>query len=188
MENLEVFAPNAKYNVKAYTVNGRPCAGLYRNTPKGRYQKEVQQTAYRFGTEAERFDWVLKQYNKIQENDRQEIERKAKQKAEARANAEKGTVKVGTIFYASWGYDQTNVDFYEVVAIKNQTATVREISQNREHTGHDCGRCTPIPGNYYGQPMTKRVNFKYEKPSMNISSSQHATMWDGTSKYFSSGH
>lgn len=34
---------------------------------------------------------------------------------------------VGTIFYTSWGYDQTNVDFYEVVSATTKMVTVAKI-------------------------------------------------------------
>lgn len=38
-------------------------------------------------------------------------------------------VKVGDIFYASWGYDQTNVDFFQVVALVGKTSVrVRGVS------------------------------------------------------------
>lgn len=33
-------------------------------------------------------------------------------------------IKVGDVFYASWGYEQTNIDFFEVVALKGKTQVV----------------------------------------------------------------
>ena len=33
-------------------------------------------------------------------------------------------VEIGTIFYASWGYDQTNIEFYKVI---RKTATMVEL-------------------------------------------------------------
>lgn len=37
-------------------------------------------------------------------------------------------VKVGDIFYASWGYDQTNVDFFQVIKLVGKTSVrVREV-------------------------------------------------------------
>ena len=37
-------------------------------------------------------------------------------------------VHVGDLFYSSWGYEQTNIDFYQVVALKGaHTAVLREI-------------------------------------------------------------
>lgn len=37
-------------------------------------------------------------------------------------------VKVGDLFYASWGYDQTNVDFFQVIELVGATSVrVREV-------------------------------------------------------------
>ena len=36
-------------------------------------------------------------------------------------------VRVGDIFYTSWGYDQTNVNFYEVAEVTAKCFRVREI-------------------------------------------------------------
>lgn len=35
---------------------------------------------------------------------------------------------VGDILYTSWGYDQTNVDFYQVIRVSGKNAWIREIS------------------------------------------------------------
>lgn len=38
-------------------------------------------------------------------------------------------VKVGDLFRASWGYDQTNVDFFQVIALVGETSVrVREVN------------------------------------------------------------
>lgn len=40
-------------------------------------------------------------------------------------------VHVGDIYYTAWGYDQTNVDFYQVVALKGKrTAVIRQIAND----------------------------------------------------------
>lgn len=37
-------------------------------------------------------------------------------------------VKVGDLFHSSWGYDQTNVDFFQVIALVGETSVrVREV-------------------------------------------------------------
>lgn len=43
--------------------------------------------------------------------------------------ANKYGVKVGDIFYASWGYEQTNVDFFQVVALAG-SSSVRVVEVN----------------------------------------------------------
>ena len=36
--------------------------------------------------------------------------------------------KVGDILHHSWGYDQTNCDFYQVVEVKNASVVLRKIA------------------------------------------------------------
>jgi hypothetical protein len=68
-------------------------------------------------------------------------------------------LKQGDILRCSWGYDQTNVDYYEVVSlIGKQTVEIREIACMSEETGSLQGVCVPKPGAYIGEPMRKRVN------------------------------
>jgi hypothetical protein len=49
---------------------------------------------------------------------------------EAESPADLG-VKVGDYFVSSWGYDQTNVDFYKVVAVTAKSIKVQEWSSAR---------------------------------------------------------
>lgn len=39
----------------------------------------------------------------------------------------KHNIKVDDIFYHSWGYEQTNIDFYQVIAVTAKTVSIREI-------------------------------------------------------------
>lgn len=58
-------------------------------------------------------------------------------------------VHVGDIFYSSWGYEQTNVDFYQVVELRGKhTAIISEI----------CGK-TRVTGNMSGQIRAVRDSF-----------------------------
>jgi len=67
-------------------------------------------------------------------------------------------VEVGDVFRASWGYEQTNIDYYEVVQLHGRTmATVRQIGKQSVGTGWEQGQCVPVPGAYCGEPM--RVRF-----------------------------
>ncbi|MCJ7743522.1 MAG: hypothetical protein MUO99_03065 [Dehalococcoidales bacterium] len=49
-----------------------------------------------------------------------------KMKAEARARFV-NPYKVGDILHHSWGYDQTNCDFYQVVEVKKASVVLRKI-------------------------------------------------------------
>lgn len=56
--------------------------------------------------------------------------------------------KVGDLLRTSWGYDQTNVEYFEVIEIKGKHLILREIAQKTVQTGHDQGKCVPLPGQY----------------------------------------
>lgn len=56
----------------------------------------------------------------------------------------------GDIYRTSWGYDQTNTEFFEVVRRTKATVTVRRIEArmgNRDH-GEEAHRVYPVPGVY----------------------------------------
>lgn len=57
-------------------------------------------------------------------------------------------LQAGDIVYCSWGYEQTNVTFYEVVRVVSaRSAAVREIEAEKvESGGSMSGKATPRPG------------------------------------------
>ena len=61
----------------------------------------------------------------------------------------------GTILTASWGYDQTNVEFYEVISVKGMTATIQEIGQDYFEDGFMSGSTKPDRSKKVGQPIKK---------------------------------
>jgi hypothetical protein len=74
-------------------------------------------------------------------------ELKAKRKAEGRG------LEVGDILKASWGYDQTNIDYYEVTALIGSTMVeLRSIKQCSVETMSMQGDCVPLPGSFVGKP------------------------------------
>ena len=93
---------------------------------------------------------------------------KAQRKAEARAPV---SVAVGDIFRAMWGYEQTNIDYYEVTrVIGAATVELRQIASEREEDGYMTGRCVPCPGKYVGEPTIKRVLNRGGHPAIKIAS------------------
>ena len=67
-------------------------------------------------------------------------------------------VEVGDIFVASWGYDATNVQYYEVTKlVGSKSVEIREIAQDKKETNFMQGTTTPIPGKYVSSPMRRLV-------------------------------
>ncbi len=95
-----------------------------------------------------------------------QTERRAERKAAAQAGH---GCKVGDIFSSSWGYDQTNVDYYQITELHGATmATVRRIAAQRDEQGWLTGECAPQPGAFLDPerypPMRVRINGG-ERPS-----------------------
>jgi hypothetical protein len=64
------------------------------------------------------------------------IEGKPTKKAANKTKENKYGVKVGDLFYTSWGWEQTNVNFFQVIALKGEASViVREV--HREMTSED---------------------------------------------------
>ena len=86
----------------------------------------------------------------------QRADRKARQRA---ALDKPHGLAVGDVVRSSWGYDQTNVDYFEVTAvIGKRTVEVRKLAEHIEHTGSMNGNSAPIPGQYVGEPMRRQVD------------------------------
>jgi hypothetical protein len=63
--------------------------------------------------------------------------------------------KVGEILHTCWGYDQTNIEYFEVVELRGKHVILRELAQERTATGFDQGNCAPIAGKYVGEPIRR---------------------------------
>lgn len=67
-------------------------------------------------------------------------------------DTEIAAVEVGDVFEYSWGYDQTNVDYFEVIAVTPSGKSVRLRPIGARSVPHSEGfmsdRCVPVPGNF----------------------------------------
>ena len=91
-----------------------------------------------------------------------EMREKRKEEAKVRAAEMSANVKVGDIFVDSWGYDQTNVDFYQVVAKPSaKTVIVREIAcrteEDSEMSHGMADNVFPVRDAFIGEEMKKRI-------------------------------
>ena len=110
-----------------------------------------------------------------------------KEQERAARKAFENPLKVGDILYGSWGYEQTNVDFYEVVKVSGRKITLALLAQKCKEDGWLRGHCVPVPGNYIGLPFT-RLAQSYDGKSayVRIHDSSSASLWDGRPQYWSS--
>jgi hypothetical protein len=127
---------------------GHPCASAF----IGKSLKPAWN--YRFKTDDRRAAEIAKTI----ENVKASHDYKAQQKAKASEENKIRSYKVGDLFKCSWGYEQTNVDFYELVELRGETmGMVRSIAGESITTGHDQGKVTPLPGSYIGEAFKVRL-------------------------------
>lgn len=97
-------------------------------------------------------------------------------------------LKVGTILYASWGYDQTNVDWYQVTESGEKSVVVREVASKIVKSDYGADYVVAVSGKFTGPPMKKIVR---QGNRIRITSYSSASVWDGRPKYqtaFGHGH
>lgn len=89
----------------------------------------------------------------------------------------------GMILVSMWGYDQTNVDWYEVVAVTRATVQIRQIRGHRvEDAGFMTERVEPLPGEYVGEAMRRKPLSYTSGPAVAINDYANAYLWDGNPK------
>lgn len=61
---------------------------------------------------------------------------RAKEDRETAKRAYRHDFKVGDFFYTSWGYDQTNVDFYQILAVSEKSVKVAAVASKSAGHGY----------------------------------------------------
>ena len=84
-------------------------------------------------------------------------EYKEKRKEERKAASASHDVKAGDVFRCSWGYDQTNIDYYQVLSVSGQMAVISEIGCDSEETGFMQGESVPALNRFIGDPKRVRI-------------------------------
>ena len=93
----------------------------------------------------------------------------------------------------SWGYEQTNIDFWQIIDVKNKaTLILQEVAT--KVVDSDGGRCDfviPDKNNKIGEPFTKRIrvaDLEKNQVFVKVSQYDYATLWDGNPKYQTNPH
>ena len=160
--------------VVATNTAGQACAYGFR----GRSMKAAFR--YRFpnveGRDKYAADWLAAENQVI-------AERQARQAA-ARAPH---SLAVGDVLYSSWGYEQTNVDFYEVIAVRGAVVDLMQLKQSRDEIAVGMQvSCRARKGEFIGEPIKgKRPN---GQNAVRINSCCSARPWDGRPLHWSSYH
>lgn len=105
-------------------------------------------------------------------------ERKEKRSQESK-------LKTGDILSSSWGYDQTNIDFYQVTnTIGTRTVEIRKLNvTSTDETDFMTAWKMPVKDSFTsGEPMKKLVS---DGNTIHLTSYSWATLWDGKPERYS---
>lgn len=138
-----------------------------------------------YETEAKRNAKITEFFETVTANQ----ERKA---ATRKERAQPHNVKLGDIFSTSWGWDQTQVEFYQVVELKGKaTVVVRElkahVAAGSETTG-DSNRVYAVKDDFSTVGTSKhRINMQGNYPTFTAAYNATASAWDGKPQHHSWG-
>ena len=96
------------------------------------------------------------------------------------------TLTVGAILSASWGYDQTNVNFYMVTRTTPTSVYVVEVEKLLTDTGANyyatpcVDRTRKFPS---ALPVRKKVHAYRGEQYVRLTDYKHAYEWDGSPQY-----
>jgi hypothetical protein len=102
---------------------------------------------------------------------------------------------VGRIFWNSWGYDQTNNDFVQVVSETAKQVRVRKVKKNQQYDNMNMtGNEAPVPGAFSSEEFTllkgayrdEMILRGVDKSGRGSSQSAMWTLWKGERVGFSS--
>lgn len=131
---------------------------------------------YRFRNEEQMMTWLGKELIRRLAIQAYHEERKAERKKALEVNP----FQVGQIIYDSWGYEQTNIDFYQVIEVKNKSVVLREINGKMvpsEGYSSMAGLIAPVKDSFCGEPILKKVNaWVSETSTRYYLNSQHGSM------------
>jgi len=147
-QGYELTIDHKELGITVYTRDGETLGGLCF------VGKAIKPTwFYRFKSVEQRNKEIEQTFARVQSK----LDRKAQEKAKKTDAMANHGVVVGDVFRCSWGYDQTNIDYYEVIAITGKTATICRIGCLSENTGWLQGDSVPQLGAFIGKPKKKLI-------------------------------
>jgi len=154
------------------TIKGveKPAAIMFR----GKAQKPTNRYYYR--DEARR-DEAIQQFI---DDERKVMSDRAERRAKKAAFTH--NLKPGDILYSSWGYDQTNIDFYQVTQkVGKKSVKIRPIRSTVDHhDGCQSNYMIPEKNGFTGGEMLKRVTDGYNGGHwITLNSFSGASDWNG---------
>jgi len=161
VETLE----GTQYKIELTTNSaGNPVGRYYKllsaGINKGQYKLLEN---FRFSSEERRKVWIDAIIASAARQENEKADMKIR-KQQIRAEMQHG-FQVGEIFYESWGYDQTNIDFYQLVEVSKKSVLLQRIGATRTSrpAGMDAAWVVPNPASKCGPPERKIIQFRLHR-------------------------
>jgi hypothetical protein len=106
----------------------------------GKQNKPIENATYR--SEAEAQKRIAECFDSRRKTD--EFKKSLREERKAFVN----DYKVGDMLYTSWGYDQTNVEFFQVVRSDGKSVWLRAIGGESNEKGYMTGDCSPTKDSF----------------------------------------
>ncbi len=152
------------------SIKSMPCVKIYKGTG---YRPIAH---YSFGTIEKRDKFIDVQICDA----RKRIARKAERTTERQQFQH--NLSIGDILYSSWGYDQTNIDFYQITKVMGRKVEIREIA-GRLINGEDgfmTGERTAMKDHFVDVPRIRiPQGLNGSGLYIKVSECASAWLWDG---------
>jgi len=178
-ETAEVLECGLKVK-RGSSIDGKPTLMIWKPKALKPYAN------YRFLTREQADAYLERQVNQQREVwARREVNKILRKGSEE----DRAKVQVGSIFHYSWGYDQTNCDFFQVVAMNGRRLTLQEIGQQSVEgsQGFMSESRIAVKDAFLkdSKPFTKLLQFTNGKPYITMNSYGWCELWDGKPEYAS---
>ncbi len=125
---------------------------------------------YRFSTVERMYEYINNWRTNIESHNTYVKEQKEKRLQDT-------TLKVNDILEGTWGYEQTNVTFYQVLkVVGKRMVEIQEIGASLDWNGGPSAYSTPVPNSFKGKPERKMVSNGHY---ISINSYLSVTPWNG---------
>lgn len=93
-------------------------------------------------------------------------------------------MQVGNILSCSWGFEQTNVDFYKVISVSGSFVTVIQLmSETVESKPDYTGLVMPLVDCEIGAKIRRKIN---SRGDIKMTDYSWAKLWDGKPEHITS--
>lgn len=138
------------FNYEVSVGRGERVLYLFTKSPQQRIYRRTFPTVAARGCAADIWDGLEHFIAQREAKESQRLEKK-QAKRDARA-AFVNPYRVGQVLHSSWGYDQTNVEFFQILEVRPLALKVRQISGTHERNHLDGGSTAPVLDRFCKEP------------------------------------